>query len=251
MVNASEVDTQPVRTREEVSEAKKVNRLFIIIVFLEIAVNYDSGAVPAVLQFIVGDFQMKPAEQGLLGGLQYLGLTLMAPVAGKLLSTYNAKKTIIASLVFNIAFCALFAMAPTKGTLLFCRLGIGMTQTPLVVFAPGIVAQKLVSHTSQRNPHTHTLLVPPFSHRFPYLPPSLRVRNVAVWVDEFGGESAAMWLSVLQGRYMTYVQATASNHAHHLFLNSTTKNSGSIPLGVMVGYSCAGAMADVMTDCKW
>lgn len=145
-----------VQTKEEAAKKAANGRLFILIVLLEIAVNYDSGAVPAVLGYMRTDFALKPSDLGWLGGLQYLGLFLMCPIAGKLLTTQNAKPIILFSILFNIAFCALFAMAPSKGLLLFCRLGIGMTQTPLVVFAP-------------------------------------------VWVDEFAGDSAALWLSILQG----------------------------------------------------
>ena len=120
---------------EEV-DRKDVVHLFKIIIVMMMVINYDSGAVPAVLNFISNDFELSPVDQGLLGGLQYIGLTIMSPIAGYLLQSKSAKRVVTLSLVFNTLFCVLFAAAPTKGLLLFCRLGIGITQAPIVIYAP-------------------------------------------------------------------------------------------------------------------
>jgi MFS family permease len=130
-------DTELYReSKVEVVDRKDVVRLFIVLILMMMVINYDSGAVPAVLTFVSKDFELSPAEQGLLGGLQYIGLTIMSPVAGFLLQNKSPKRVITLSLVANTIFCVLFSVAPTKGLLLFCRLGIGITQAPIVIYAP-------------------------------------------------------------------------------------------------------------------
>jgi MFS family permease len=133
-------DSDAAKLEEEEAELvdrKDVVRLFKTLILMMMVINYDSGAVPAVLNFVSEDFRLTPAEQGLLGGLQYIGLTVMSPIAGYLLQNKSAKKIICWSLVvINTLFCFLFAVSPNKGILLFCRLGIGITQAPVVIYAP-------------------------------------------------------------------------------------------------------------------
>jgi MFS family permease len=116
---------------------------------------------------------MQPAELGLLGGLQYLGLTIMCPLGGHLLQTYGKRRVLSICMLLNTLCCLGFALSISKVMLLLFRVGIGMTQSLLTVYAP-------------------------------------------VWVDDFAGKGdAATWMAILQG---------------------------SMPLGVMVGYTCAGYM---------
>jgi MFS family permease len=113
-----------------------VKRLFYVIFWLEIVLNFDSGAVPAVLEFITHDFRLTPSQQGLMGGLQYIGLTVMSPVAGYLLQNYSVKWVMAASLWTNTLACFLFAVAPNLSSLLISRTLIGLSQTCIIVFAP-------------------------------------------------------------------------------------------------------------------
>jgi hypothetical protein len=52
-------DDQLDSTRE-----KQLKRLFLGVILIEIALNYDVGAVPAVLESIQGEFAMDPWMQG-------------------------------------------------------------------------------------------------------------------------------------------------------------------------------------------
>jgi MFS family permease len=81
-------------------------------------------------------FDMQPIELGLLGGLQYLGLTVMCPIGGHLLQTYGKRRVLSIFLFLNVCCCLGFALSPFKLMLLLCRVGIGMTQALLTVYAP-------------------------------------------------------------------------------------------------------------------
>ena len=159
--------------RQEVD--KTVKLIFFGIFLLEVALNYDVGAVPAVLESIKEEFSMDPWMQGLLGGLQYIGLTLTSLFAGLWLQKRDVKTVLNVSLLTNVACCSLFAMSPNQSALLLARAGIGASQTAIIVFAP-------------------------------------------VWVDQFAPSgSQTMWMSMLQA---------------------------AVPVGVMLGYVCAGAMVN-------
>ena len=47
-----------------------VKAIFFTIFIGEILINFDSGAVPAVLDYIKKDFELSPVAEGLLGGLR-------------------------------------------------------------------------------------------------------------------------------------------------------------------------------------
>jgi MFS family permease len=114
----------------------KIHRCFGVIVFITMAVNFDSGAVPAILDTMRRVFNMQPIELGMLGGLQYLGLTIMCPIAGHLLQTYGKRRVLSTCLLLNTVCCLGFALSFWKSILLLCRVGIGMTQAIIVVYAP-------------------------------------------------------------------------------------------------------------------
>lgn len=128
------VDLPPVT--EEIAAARRLGRLFWGIFTGTVLLNYDSGAVPAVLPIIKERFEMTPLELGLLGGLQYIGLVFMSPIAGHLLQSHSAKRVLSISLALNTLFVAIMGFAPGKLVLLATRLGIGISQTSLLVFAP-------------------------------------------------------------------------------------------------------------------
>ena len=81
---------------------------------------------------------MEPASQGLLGGLQYVGLTAMSPLAGYLLQNYHPKVIICMSLFTNTICVLMFALAPPGYVilLLVARSFIGVSQACLVIYSP-------------------------------------------------------------------------------------------------------------------
>lgn len=63
--------------------------------------------------------------------LVYIGLTLGAPIAGSLLTKYQPKKVIMASLALNAVSVLCFGLAPRKYLLFLARFMIGLTQVGL------------------------------------------------------------------------------------------------------------------------
>jgi hypothetical protein len=103
---------------------------------LQIVLNYDSGAVPAVLESISKAFGLEPYMQGMLGGLQYIGLTVSSLFAGYMLQHFSTKHVLCGSLVLNTFFCALFGLSTSTTMLMIARTGIGISQTPILIYAP-------------------------------------------------------------------------------------------------------------------
>ena len=120
--------------------------MFIVLFILEVLLNFDSGATPAVLEFLTVDFRLSPSQQGMLGAFPYIGTLFMSPFAGQLLSRYNPKICVCISLLLNTFFCGLFALSPQcnnasgncAGTyiLLSSKLCIGISQACVLIYLP-------------------------------------------------------------------------------------------------------------------
>eukprot|EP00392_Amoebophrya_sp_AT5.2_P004633 g4641.t1 len=74
-------------------------------------VNYDSGAIPSVLETIKEEFEVSEAALGILGCIPYLGITVAAPIFGVLLNKHSQKRVLIVALACNAGFCALLAFS--------------------------------------------------------------------------------------------------------------------------------------------
>ena len=83
---------------DQLNRQRVIKKIFYTIFIAEMVINFDSGAVPAVLSSIKKDFILEPWELGLLGGLQYIGLVFMSPFAGMLLQKYPTKVVLACSL---------------------------------------------------------------------------------------------------------------------------------------------------------
>eukprot|EP00744_Colponema_vietnamica_P005024 GILI01007410.1.p1 GENE.GILI01007410.1~~GILI01007410.1.p1 ORF type:complete len:579 (+),score=197.95 GILI01007410.1:84-1820(+) len=117
-------------------ESRKRKIIFFCLFMLTILVNYDSGAVPAVLDYIAADFKLSYGALGLLGSLPYIGLTVFSPVSGYLLQKFSAKKVVVTLLFLNILSAVLFAFSPETVSLFITRLAIGCTQASFIIYAP-------------------------------------------------------------------------------------------------------------------
>jgi MFS family permease len=115
---------------------KALSRLFLAIFFVQIAINFDSGAVPAMLDQIKQDLSLEPWEMGMMGGVQYIGLVLMSPLSGLLLQKYSSKVVLSLALWLNLVCVLVLATGQNKWLLMASRLGIGITQTTPCVYAP-------------------------------------------------------------------------------------------------------------------
>ena len=127
---------------EEPQSPTWVKWVFILLIILQIAANYDSGALAALFgdddnpRSLQRDFNLSEGEKGLLGSIVYIGLTVGCVLSGYLLYHVRARWLLISSMVLNVGFTVAFALAPNKGVLFATRGLIGITQAALAVFCP-------------------------------------------------------------------------------------------------------------------
>ena len=62
---------------------KEKDRFFQFLLFINFLEYLEAGAVPALLLELSTSFHMSPGQQGLLGGVVYLSLSIGGPFAGK------------------------------------------------------------------------------------------------------------------------------------------------------------------------
>lgn len=101
----------------------------------------ESGVVPALLLQLTSSFNMRAGEQGLLGGIVFLSLSLGSPIAGFLLHHFDQQMVVGISIIANAVLTLLWAMTPVNhrySTLLFIsiRALMGFTQAFFVVYIP-------------------------------------------------------------------------------------------------------------------
>eukprot|EP00920_Eleutheroschizon_duboscqi_P003578 GHVT01008371.1.p1 GENE.GHVT01008371.1~~GHVT01008371.1.p1 ORF type:complete len:1558 (+),score=146.75 GHVT01008371.1:1228-5901(+) len=147
-------------------EQRMLSAVFACFFTVAIAVNFDSGAIPAVLYELKNEFRMSDVQQGLLGALPYIGLVLGSPAGSRLLQRFSQRKFLICTLAANMLCTVGLATvrapsiegADTGVLWLFTvRLLIGISQAPFAIYAP-------------------------------------------VWVDEFAPENrVTIWMGLVQG----------------------------------------------------
>ncbi len=116
-------------------ELDKVKWVFRILLFSQMLVNYDSGAIPRVLKDLQKDFGVDDAALAVLGGVPYVGITCSAGFSGYLLQTYSQKTVLIGALVLNACSCLLMSIAWEWWQLVLARCLIGVTQAPFVIYS--------------------------------------------------------------------------------------------------------------------
>lgn len=124
----------PVRNKHRAN----VNRVYTLLMVTQILLYAESGSIPAVLVHLTQAFQLTFPEQGILGGIVYVGIAVGAPMSSFLFSRYGSKKTLIASIVINAVIMLVFGAIPTNATflLIVTRFFMGVTQASLVVYGP-------------------------------------------------------------------------------------------------------------------
>ncbi|KDO27812.1 hypothetical protein SPRG_07410 [Saprolegnia parasitica CBS 223.65] len=124
-----------------VARQKDAAYLFKFIIMAQIFVYLEAGAVPALLVQFTETFELTPQDQGLLGAIVYIALSLGSPLSGYLFRRFSPKVVLGFSLVLNNACVFVFAFTPvnhwySKLLLIFFRGLIGFTQAFLCVYAP-------------------------------------------------------------------------------------------------------------------
>lgn len=120
-----------VHPREDKSQVRKVFWLFMCI---QIMVNYDGGAIPAILGNLRDEFQVTEFELGLINSAPYLGILISSFYSGLILQKFSQKTILSGMLIVNAMFCAVLAIAPHWGFFAVARVFLGLTQGPFIIY---------------------------------------------------------------------------------------------------------------------
>jgi MFS family permease len=93
-------------------DRKRANTLFYFMLAANACLYLEAGAVPAVLLQIGLAFSMNSGQQGLLGGIVYLALSIGGPFAGYLLRRYSHKRVLSLAVTANCILTTLWACTP-------------------------------------------------------------------------------------------------------------------------------------------
>ena len=120
---------------------RRPSNIFPLMLLINCAMYIESGVVPALLLQLTSSFHMRAGEQGLLGGIVFLSLSLGSPIAGFLLHHFDQQLVVGASIIANAVLTFIWAMTPVNfkySTLLFIsvRALMGFTQAFFVVYIP-------------------------------------------------------------------------------------------------------------------
>ena len=131
--NYHEGDDDP----EPIPETSKTS-VFTALLIAQILVYSEAGAIPALLDRLTAAFGLTYYQQGLLGGVVYIGISLGAPVASWAYHVYEPKTVLMVSLVLNLISVIFFGLTPEnwKYALTGARFLIGATQSFLAIFCP-------------------------------------------------------------------------------------------------------------------
>ncbi|GMF65632.1 unnamed protein product [Phytophthora lilii] len=115
--------------------------LFKFLVLTQAFMYLEAGAVPSLLQQFTLTFRLSPQEQGLLGAIVYISISLASPWCSTLFRRFDPRQLLGVSLVVNNFAVLGLACAPTtawysKSLLISLRGLVGLTQAFSCVYSP-------------------------------------------------------------------------------------------------------------------
>ncbi|KAG7379213.1 hypothetical protein PHYPSEUDO_008887 [Phytophthora pseudosyringae] len=115
--------------------------LFKFLVLTQVFMYLEAGAVPSLLQQFTLTFRLSPQEQGLLGAIVYISISLASPWCSTLFRRFDPRQLLGVSLVVNNLAVLGLACAPTaawysKSLLISLRGFVGLTQAFSCVYSP-------------------------------------------------------------------------------------------------------------------
>jgi MFS family permease len=151
------------------SPQENVGYLFKFLLFANMCLYLEAGAIPAMLLQVSESFGMSAGHQGLLGGIPYLSLGFGSPFAGYLMRNYNQKRVLSVAVGINSFFTLLWAMTPVGkwySLILFiaARFIMGLMQCIVCVFMP--LWTNEFAPSSQRTKWMGALQVYQHTHEF-------------------------------------------------------------------------------------
>ncbi|KAL0592635.1 hypothetical protein ABG067_000199 [Albugo candida] len=158
--------------------------LFKYLILTQVIIYFEAGAIPCLLDELSVSLQMSATEQGALGGVVYLALSIASPFGAFCLHHFDPKHILGLTLIFNNLAVLVLACTPTKED----------ASTTFNVASLMIAARALIG----------------FTQAFPCI-------YTPLWVDEYAPrEQVATWMSYLQGSVpmgvmLGYLLGTVSN----------------------------------------
>ncbi|POM62229.1 Major Facilitator Superfamily (MFS) [Phytophthora palmivora] len=115
--------------------------LFKFLVLAQVFMYLEAGAVPSLLQQFTLTFHLSPQEQGLLGAIVYISISLASPWCSTLFRRFDPRQLLGVSLVVNNLAVLGLACSPTaawysKSMLISLRGLVGLTQAFSCVYSP-------------------------------------------------------------------------------------------------------------------
>ena len=140
IMEQSDVSSRQPASRKRTPKRDK-SYLFKCLLLANFLQYLEAGAVPALLLKLSDSFEMNSGQQGLLGGVVYLSLSLGGPFAGYLLRHYEHKIVICAAVALNMFFTFIWAMSPVGESysahmFIAVRFMMGLCQCIVCVFLP-------------------------------------------------------------------------------------------------------------------
>ncbi|TYZ53210.1 hypothetical protein PybrP1_000473 [[Pythium] brassicae (nom. inval.)] len=115
--------------------------LFKYLIITQICMYLEAGAVPSLLQQFTLTFHLSPQEQGLLGAVVYISISLASPWCSTLFRKFDPRQLLGLTLAINNLAVLTFACTPasewySKTLLISLRAFIGFTQAFHCVYSP-------------------------------------------------------------------------------------------------------------------
>ncbi|MFS8929610.1 Major facilitator superfamily MFS_1 [Cupriavidus taiwanensis] len=125
-------------------------RIFLIMLLLT-AINYiDRASLSVALPLIAPEFNLSPALEGLMLSAFFWSYALMQIPAGVLLDRYHTRGIIAAATVAWGAFQALGAASHNWIVLLLTRMGLGVSESPIMPAGAKLIGSWLTPHERGR-----------------------------------------------------------------------------------------------------
>ena len=110
--------------------------IYILILLINIFINFDRGAIPAGTTEIKNKNKITNAELGMIGSLIYFGLILGSFSGGYFFSKYASKWLVITSLFIFAFFLYSFTLLESCGGLYLCRIICGFCEVFCCIYFP-------------------------------------------------------------------------------------------------------------------
>ncbi|EEY59605.1 Major Facilitator Superfamily (MFS) [Phytophthora infestans T30-4] len=133
--------TSPLLPSSSVLHRDSCEHLFKFLVLTQVFMYLEAGAVPSLLQQFTLTFRLSPQEQGLLGAIVYISISLASPWCSTLFRRFDPRQLLGVSLVVNNLAVLGLACTPTstwysKSLLISLRGFVGLTQAFSCVYSP-------------------------------------------------------------------------------------------------------------------